>query len=57
MSSEAALGKSPEAAIYDCSARKANNVNPVFPSIVHHLDIPRMKIVAIQSQDNEILLD
>jgi hypothetical protein len=41
MSPEAALGKSPEVAIYECYARKANNVNPVFPSIVHHLDILR----------------
>jgi hypothetical protein len=33
---------------------KANNVNPVFPSTVYHLDIPRMRTVTIQCQDNGI---
>jgi hypothetical protein len=35
---------------------KANNVNPVFPSIVYH-HIPQMRIVAIQCQDTEIFID
>jgi len=36
---------------------KANNVHLVVPSIVYHLDIPRMRIVTIQRQDNGIFLD
>jgi hypothetical protein len=37
--------------------RKAVNVNPVFPSTVYHLDIPRMRIVTIQCQDNGIFFN
>jgi len=33
---------------------KANNGHPVFPSTHYHLDIPRMRIVTDQCQDNEI---
>jgi hypothetical protein len=35
---------------------KASTVHPVFPSTVYHLDIPRMRIVTIQFQDNEIFI-
>ena len=34
---------------------EANNVHLVFPSTVHHPDIPRMSIMSIQCQDNWIL--
>jgi hypothetical protein len=31
-----------------------NNVHPIFPNTVYHLDISRMRIVTIQRQDNGI---
>jgi hypothetical protein len=36
---------------------EANSVYPVFPRTVYHVDMPRMRIVTIQSQDNMFLLD
>jgi hypothetical protein len=49
--SVAARRKLPEVAVYECYAGKANNVHPVFPSTVYHLDITRKRIVTIQCHD------
>jgi len=52
MPSEAARRKRPEVADNECYVGKLNNVHPIFPNTVHHLDIPRMRIVTIQRLEN-----
>jgi len=54
MSSEATK-KNPRSLQFMSALRgKANNVHPVVPSIVYHLDIRRMRTVTIQCQENAI---
>jgi hypothetical protein len=55
--SEVAGQKILEVAVNECYAGEANSVHPVFPKTVYHLDMPRMRIVTIQSQDKLFLLD
>ena len=47
-------GKSQRLQFMNVLRGKANNVHPVFPSTVSHLDIPQMRIVTIQCQGNWI---
>jgi hypothetical protein len=49
-------GKAQELQFLSTVHRKANNGHPIFPSRVCSCDIPSMRIVTVQCQNNEIFV-